>query len=163
MRGFVAIGLDSPKDSRNVGSTLRAAGCYGAAMVVVANARYSHSGTDTQKAWRHLPLIQVNDLFLAVPKGAVCVAVEITARSKPLMNYVHPERAYYIFGGEDRTLTDEVISQCRDCISIPTAHCMNLAATVNVVLYDRMAKNARRAPSVPRRLRSDKGSYSPKP
>lgn len=29
---------------------------------------------------------------------------------------------------------------CRDIIYVPTNGCMNLAATVNVILYDRMAK-----------------------
>ncbi len=54
---------------------------------------------------------------------------------------VHPVRAFYIFGGEDATLGGRVLSWCRDVIYIPTAYCMNLAATVNVVLYDRMTKN----------------------
>jgi tRNA(Leu) C34 or U34 (ribose-2'-O)-methylase TrmL len=149
-RGFSCIALDSPKDAKNVGSVLRAAGCYGVSMVVVSNARYKHSGTDTQKAWRHLPLIQTNKLDIAIPRGCVCVAVELVEGARPLPSYVHPERAFYIFGGEDRTLSPEVLAMCRDVVSIPTQFCMNLAATVNVVLYDRMAKEAPKAPSVGR-------------
>lgn len=35
-RGYAAIGLIRPKTPANVGAVLRAAGCYGAAMVAIA-------------------------------------------------------------------------------------------------------------------------------
>lgn len=140
-RGYFVVALDEPKDAKNIGGILRAAGCYGAAMVVVSKARYSTSAEDTQKTHRHLPLIQVNDLALVIPKDCVGVAVEMVDNAFPLPSYVHPERAFYIFGGEDRTLSDETLKLCRDKVFIPTRHCMNLAACVNVVLYDRLAKS----------------------
>ena len=34
----------------------------------------------------------------------------------------------------------KITDWCRDVVYIPTDKCMNLAATVNVVLYDRLAK-----------------------
>ncbi len=34
MRGYAAIGLDNPKTPANMGSVLRAAGCYQASLVV---------------------------------------------------------------------------------------------------------------------------------
>ena len=68
------------------------------------------------------------------------VAVDILTNAIPLPGYTHPERAFYIFGAEDSTLGYSITSWCRDIIYIPTNRCMNLAATVNVVLYDRMAK-----------------------
>ena len=46
MRGFAAIGLYNPKNTINIGSTLRAAGCYGAAMVAVTGRRYGRVPTD---------------------------------------------------------------------------------------------------------------------
>lgn len=45
-----------------------------------------------------------------------------------------------IFGPEDGTLGERVLSWCRDVVYVPTDRCMNLAATVNVILYDRAAK-----------------------
>ena len=36
----------------------------------------------------------------------------------------------------------EVLAWCRDVVYVPTRYCMNLAATVNVVLYDRASKQA---------------------
>lgn len=62
--------------------------------------------------------------------------------------YTHPDRALYIFGPEDGSLDKEIRDWCEDVIYIPTTGCMNLAATVNVVLYDRLAKgnNTRSGP-----------------
>lgn len=91
--------------------------------------------------YRHLPLIRVDDLKDIIPYDCVPVAIELTDKAKPLHKYIHPERAFYIFGAEDNTLGERVLNWCRDIIYIPTNGCMNLAACVNVVLYDRMAKN----------------------
>jgi tRNA(Leu) C34 or U34 (ribose-2'-O)-methylase TrmL len=145
MRGFSSIGLHNPKTPENVGSVLRAATCYEASLVAVAGSRYRRSVTDTTKAWRHLPLLQVDDLRQAVPFEAIPVAVDLVPDAIELPEYKHPERAFYIFGPEDGTLDESVLSWCRDRIMVPTAHCMNLAATVNVVLYDRLSKRLRGA------------------
>lgn len=146
-RGYAALGLFNPKNGLNVGSVLRAAGCYGAAMVAVSGPRptryMGRIPTDTQKAYRHLPLIACDDLHSVIPFDCAPVAVDLIEGAKSLFDYTHPERAFYIFGPEDGTLGKAVTSWCRDVLYIPTAHCMNLAATVNVVLYDRAAKRAR--------------------
>lgn len=139
-RGYSAIGLDNPKTNVNVGSVLRAAGVYGAAFVAASGRRYSSAPTDTMKHVRHLPLLQVEDVFSVVPYDCVPVAVDLVEGAIPLHEYVHPERAFYVFGAEDATLGDRVLSKCRDRVYIPTDGCMNLAATVNVVLYDRLSK-----------------------
>lgn len=143
-RGFAAIGLHMPKTPRNIGSVLRAAHCYGVAMVAHTGQRYRHASTDTMKAYRHLPLLGVDDLSAIVPKDCVPVAIDLLPGAHDLTTYVHPERAFYIFGPEDGTLGEKVTSWCRDKVFVPTAFCMNLAACVNVVLYDRMAKEARK-------------------
>lgn len=142
-RGYAAIGLHMPKTRANIGSVLRAAGCYGAAMVAATGQRYHRAPTDTQASYRHLPLIQTDDLHSVVPYDCVPVAVDLIEGARSLHGYTHPERAFYVFGPEDGTLGKAVTSWCRDVIYIPTIHCMNLAATVNVVLYDRMVKRMR--------------------
>lgn len=143
-RGYCAVGLHMPKTPANVGSVLRAAHCYGTAMVAKTGKRYHSATTDTMKAYRHLPLVQVEDLRLVVPHDCVAVAVDLLEGARSLVDYIHPERAFYIFGPEDGTLGKEITSWCRDKVYVPTAFCMNLAATVNVVLYDRAAKEQRR-------------------
>lgn len=140
MRGYAAVGLDHAKTPANVGGVLRAAQIYGAAMVSISGPRYRRWPTDTMKAWRHLPLVHVDDLRTVIPYDCVPVAVDLVPRAKSLPDYVHPERAFYIFGAEDQTLGARVLSWCRDVVYVPTSACMNLAATVNVVLYDRAMK-----------------------
>lgn len=144
-RGFAAIGLHRPKDPRNVGEVLRAAGCYGAAMVAASGTRYVRARTDTQAAHKHLPLLVCDDLQQLIPHAAIPVAVDLIEGATPLPSYRHPESAFYLFGPEDGTLGPEVLSWCRDVVYVPTARCMNLAATVNVVLYDRLVKQRERA------------------
>lgn len=139
-RGYCAIGLDNPKNKMNVGSVLRAAGCFGAALVAASGKRIKPGSTDTMKAHRHIPLIYVDDVFDALPYDCVPVAVDIIDGATPLSEYKHPERAFYIFGAEDATLNKRVTDRCRDVIYVETNRCMNLAAAVNVILYDRTAK-----------------------
>lgn len=146
-RGYAAIGLSQPKTPANIGGVLRAAGCYGAALVAVSGCRYQHHGTDTQKAHRHIPLITGESLHDMIPFDCVPVAVDLIEGARSIVEYVHPERAFYVFGPEDGTLGRSVLEWCRDTIYIPTLYCMNLAACVNVVLYDRLAKSLRTAQS----------------
>ncbi len=141
-RGYAAIGLQYPKTPENVGGTLRACGIYGAALVAMTGNRFGKHSTDTMKAWRHIPFIRVDDLRSAVPLGCIPVAVDLVEGARPLPSYTHPERAFYVFGPEDSTLGKETLNWCRDVIYVPTNGCMNLAACVNVVLYDRLAKSA---------------------
>jgi tRNA(Leu) C34 or U34 (ribose-2'-O)-methylase TrmL len=149
MRGYAAIGLVNPKTSANVGSAMRAAGCYGAALVVVSGNRperyMGRIATDTQKSYRHIPTLRVPDVFDAIPYDCVPVAVDLVPDARNLVYVVHPERAFYIFGPEDGTLGEAVTGRCKFSVQVPTRFCMNLAATVNVVLYDRLAKQERRS------------------
>ena len=144
MRGYAAIGLDNPKCAANAGGVMRAAGCYGASLVVLSGMRMSRWPTDTRKTWRRVPVLPVENLHDAIPFDCVPVAVDLIPGAQSLNSYTHPERAFYIFGAEDATLGERITSWCRDKIYIPTNGCMNLAATVNVVLYDRLAKQLAR-------------------
>ncbi len=141
-RGYAAIGLCRPKTPENVGSVIRAAHVYRAAMVAVSpeQPRFGRTRTDTQKGYRHIPVLTVDDLHSVIPFDCVPVAVELVDGARSLVTYKHPERAFYVFGPEDGTLGRQVLDWCRDVVYIPTAHCMNLAACVNVVLYDRLVK-----------------------
>ena len=140
MRGYSVVALDNPKTPLNVGSALRAARCFGAASVITSGRRYRRAPTDTLAAYRHMPLVQVEDLRGAIPFDCVPVAIDLVPGATPLHAYAHPERAMYVFGPEDGTLGERVLSWCRDRVYVPTLYCMNLAAAVNVVLYDRCAK-----------------------
>ena len=143
MRGYACIGLINPKTPANVGSAMRACGVYQATQLLFTGQRFKKAQkfvTDPQKHYKHIPLTHVEDLRNAIPYGCVPVAVDLLEGATPLPDYKHPERAFYIFGPEDGTLGTNTTSWCRDTIYVPTNGCMNLAATVNVILYDRLCK-----------------------
>lgn len=140
MRGYAAIALERCKCKENLGGALRAAGCYGASMLVISGGRLGKYSTDTMRQYKHMPAIETDDIMSVTPYGSTPVVVELSDRAKCLTNFKHPESAYYIFGPEDGSVSDDIIDQCKHVVSVPTSHCMNLAATVNVVLYDRAAK-----------------------
>lgn len=143
--GYSCIGLVNPKTPENVGSVMRAAGCYGVNSVFYTGTRYDNAKqfcTDTNSRHFDIPLIGVEDLKTIIPLDCVPVAVDLIKDAKPLPDYKHPPRAFYIFGPEDGTLKKEIINFCRETIYVPTNGSMNLATAVNVILYDRLAKGA---------------------
>lgn len=146
LRGYFAVGLYMPRDPKNVASALRACGAFGAAFLAYSGKRYERHAADTQKAYRHMPLIRCGDdpdsVLDVLPYDCVPVAVEVVDRAIPLQGYTHPERAFYVFGPEDGSISCEVMARCRDVVRIPSDFCLNLAAAVNVVLYDRRGKGA---------------------
>ena len=142
-RGFSCVGLYNPKNGANIGGALRAASCYQASLVAIVGRRTVRYPTDTHKTWRHTPVLFTLDLFGVMPHDCAPVAVEFLSGALLLPDYTHPARAMYIFGPEDGTLGRKILDRCRDVVQVPTQFCMNLAATVNVVLYDRMAKERR--------------------
>jgi tRNA(Leu) C34 or U34 (ribose-2'-O)-methylase TrmL len=148
---YSCIGLHNPKSPENVGSVMRAAGCYGVNSVFYTGRRYERARdfvTDTKRVHYDIPLIGVEDLRAILPLDCIPVAVELVPDARPLPTYTHPDRALYIFGPEDGSLDEDLRQWCEETIYIPTQGCMNLAATVNVVLYDRLAKgnNTRSGP-----------------
>lgn len=140
MRGFAGIGLLNSKNEANVGAAMRAAFCYNAKFIVIAGRRYKRQLTDTPATLKHIPLFETENLFDVMPRDCVPVAIEVVEKSISLPKYTHPERAFYIFGPEDGSISKSVLDKCRDIVSVPTKICMNLGATVNVILYDRLMK-----------------------
>ena len=144
-RGYACVALESPTDPVNIGHTLRAAMCFSARMVIISGAppglHLNRLLTDPQRAWRHIPTVQVDDLFEALPYDCAPVGVEMTEDATDLVQFAHPERACYIFGPENGSVTEETLARCEHVVKIPTALSLNLAAAVNVVLYDRLAKS----------------------
>ncbi len=140
---FAYLGLVNPKSPENVGMIIRAAGCYEAKKIFYTGTRFDRARqfyTDTKNSHEKIPLILAEDLLTTIPDGAKLVAVELAEGATPLMHFDHPEQAYYIFGPEDGSITQDLLDACDHVVYIPTVGCMNLAATVNVVLYDRLAK-----------------------
>ncbi|MFC4701663.1 RNA methyltransferase [Glaciecola siphonariae] len=144
MKKTVSIGLVNPKSATNVAVILRAAGCYGVSSVFYTGERFARAKEFNQdtKGMRHkIPTIAVSDLLEMTPIGAVPIAIELCEDAHPLPAFEHPDNAYYIFGPEDGSIPKHIVEGCTHKIYIPTFTSMNLAATANVVLYDRLAKS----------------------
>jgi tRNA C32,U32 (ribose-2'-O)-methylase TrmJ len=78
------------------------------------------------------------DTFTAL--GLEPVAVEVRDAAESLPHFVHPANAVYVFGPEDGSLARGDLTACHRFVRIPSRGCLNLAAAVNIVLYDRRAK-----------------------
>ncbi|OUS31279.1 23S rRNA methyltransferase [Thalassotalea sp. 42_200_T64] len=143
MTNKATIGLTNPKSPSNVGAVMRASGCYQVESVYYTGSRYGFASkfhTDTKNVSLNIPLSPAKSLLDVVPEGASIVCVDLVEGAIPLPEFQHPENAFYIFGPEDGTIEQSVVDNAADVVYIPTIGCMNLAATVNVVLYDRLAK-----------------------
>ena len=144
MDQYVGIGLVNPKSPSNVGSVMRAAGCYRANEVLYTGERYDRAAsfqTDTHQAASRLPLQRVDDLLHSVTNPVRIVCIELVVGAISLPTYQHHSRALYIFGPEDGSIDQAIVDQADDVLYVPTDMCMNLAASVNVLLYDRLAKS----------------------
>jgi tRNA(Leu) C34 or U34 (ribose-2'-O)-methylase TrmL len=156
----VTIGLTNPKTPSNVGGIMRAAGCYSVDQVIYTGHRYTHAAkfigsknnTDTQKLSEQIPLIAIDDFLqlkqpsireqlAKLPESTKIICVDLVEGAIPLPHFQHPDQALYVFGPEDGTIAQEVIDEADDVVYVPTVGCMNLAASVNVLLYDRLAKS----------------------
>jgi tRNA(Leu) C34 or U34 (ribose-2'-O)-methylase TrmL len=141
---MLIIGLTNPKSPENVGSAMRAAGCFSVDSVFYTGNRYDQAkkyNTDTNNANQHIPLVHVENLIDNIPENVEIVCVELVEGAMPLPKFEHPKNAMYIFGPEDGNLDKKTVQKARAVVYVPTIGCMNLAATVNVLLYDRMAKS----------------------
>jgi len=151
----VTIALTNPKTPTNVGAVMRAAGCYQVDHVIYSGTRYKQAAkyhqqllrTDTRNMQGKIPLVDVdnfinrNNLLENSPSSAKVICVDLVEGATPLPHFVHPSEAIYVFGPEDGTIDQAVIDNADDVVYVPTIGCMNLAATVNVLLYDRLAKS----------------------
>ena len=141
---YVKIGLINPKSPTNVGAVMRAAGCYQVNEVYFTGERFARAAkynTDTKDASLNIPLSCVDNLLDNIEGNMQVVCVDLIEGATPLPEFNHPANALYIFGPEDGTISQGVIDRADSVVYVPTVGCMNLAASVNVLLYDRLAKS----------------------
>lgn len=139
----VTIGLTNPKSATNVGAVMRAAGCFAVDKVIYSGQRYDRTvklNTDTKKIRSKIPLAQQDCLLTNKAEDVQVVCVDLVVGATPLPEFEHPAKALYIFGPEDGTISQQVIDNADAVVYIPTLGCLNLAASVNVLLYDRSIK-----------------------
>ena len=140
----IHLAIINPKSPENMGSILRAAGCYQAQSIRYTGERYARAKafqTDTKNVHLDIKVSHFDEIICkTTDKNLTKVAVELVEGAPPLPNFIHPETCLYIFGPEDGSIEQGIVDQCAHVVYLPTIGCMNLAATVNVLLYDRLAK-----------------------
>lgn len=140
-----SVALINPKYDRNVGAVLRACSCFGAKQLWWTGNRVSlDSGQrlpreERMKGYKDVEMRQHDYVFDEFP-GATPVAIEVRDNSEMLTDFVHPENPLYVFGPEDGSIPGVTLKHCHRFVIIPTRHCVNLAAAVYMVLYDRYLK-----------------------
>lgn len=161
---MTAVVLINPKTPYNVGSVIRACSIYGVPTLRWTGNRIT-TAEGRRKAGSHLkgnrPRLPREERLkdytgvdwteapddivssLAQLHDLIPIAVEKREDSEPLDTFAHPENALYVFGPEDGSIPKGVLAVCHRFVIIPTVQQtvpLNLAAAVNVVLYDRHAK-----------------------
>lgn len=165
----VAVLLIDPKYPHNVGAALRACALLGASVLYWTGndvpdpdkwppgARLPRE--ERMRCYKRTRLVHLsNDLQIAnaltvAPWGqtgaTIPVCVEIAPGAEDLRGFQHPHNAVYVFGREDGSVPKWVRSSCYRFLRIPNAlpehdpdgrTPFNLAAAVNITLYDRLAK-----------------------
>jgi tRNA C32,U32 (ribose-2'-O)-methylase TrmJ len=140
----VHIVLIDPKYPHNVGGVVRAASCYGADSVWIVGNRVQRELDllgrlpREERLRKYVPWSFVDKIEQAIV--GVPVAVELLNTTENLPLFEHPADVTYVFGPEDGNVPKGVLSVCHRFVSIPSYHCLNLAAAVYTVLYDRVVK-----------------------
>ena len=145
-RGYFGIGVERSKVAANVGTLWRSAYSLGASFIFTIGRRYPPQCTDVVKAWRHIPLLEyvdVEDFHRHIPYDCQVVGVEILPIAQALETFHHPQRAIYLLGPEDGSLSRAALDLCQAVVQFDSAYCLNVAAAGTVVLYDRRAKEKR--------------------
>jgi tRNA(Leu) C34 or U34 (ribose-2'-O)-methylase TrmL len=145
-----AVLLIDPKFAENVGGAIRACAAFETPVLRWTGTRVLDSKTVARRARlrAHAPEVDAavdsasdEQAFEHLTRhGLVPVAVELCEGATELGQFEHPENALYVFGPEDSSLSNALMDRCEHRVRIPVARCLNLAATVNVVLYDRQTK-----------------------
>ena len=162
-RGYSCVALDRPTDAVNVGHALRASFCFSARLLILGgkdeDIRIDRLITDPMRTYRHVPVVESDSILSVVPHGCSIVSIEFSEDAIPLMDFVHPERACYVFGPESDSVSSDILARSDHKVMIPTNASLNLGMTVNVVLYDRLAKGWTKIRSRRNRLLASGGPW----
>ncbi|HJS83744.1 MAG TPA: TrmH family RNA methyltransferase [Nitrososphaera sp.] len=141
--------LLNPKFAHNVGGTLRACSIWGVEKLTWTGDRVLDPDLwpkearlpreERMKLYREVKLQTVPRMTDLQSRGTP-VAVELRDQAENLFEFEHPEDAVYVFGPEDGSIDKGTLHACHRFVRIPSRACLNLAAAINVVLYDRAQK-----------------------
>jgi hypothetical protein len=96
---------------------------------------------ERMKGYKDVQLVNTDYPFDRFRPDIPVVGIELTTSSAPLTFFEHPDEVLYVFGPEDGSINRSFRRHCHEMLYIPAKHCLNLAAAVYVVLYDRVHKD----------------------
>lgn len=137
--------LQNPKYSQNVASAIRGCACFGITTLRFTGERFHPDKLDRfprefrMKDYKTVNIAHDDRPFDSFPE-LVPVCVELLPGAVSLPQFQHPPNAMYVFGPEDGSVNQVFRRHCHFFVQIPSVHCLNLAAALNVVLYDRQSK-----------------------
>lgn len=154
-----AIVLIDPKYPHNVGAAIRACSCFEVKSLVwtgqrVDPAKYVRLPREERmKGYKRVEFRNHERPLELFADNPVPVCVEVFDTSEPLTTFEHPENALYVFGPEDGYVPQVMRRLCHRFVHIPAHFCLNLSASVNVVLAHRLMSRqlAGKQPIVPLR------------
>lgn len=141
-RGYFGIGVEGISKSGNLGNLVRSAHAFGASFFFTINDAISMKDmavSDTSASPAHLPFYRYSGVAdLTLPKDCALVGVELIDGAQDLPNFMHPQRAAYVLGPEDGSLSPTLMARCTHFVKIPAKFCINVGVAGALVMYDRM-------------------------
>lgn len=139
-RGYYGIAFYEPKFIENIGTIMRSAFVFDVDFIATINGRYSRTAMDTVDAKKHIPVFNYDswgDFTRYIPDNCRVVALEVDG-DRRLATFIHPKRALYVIGGEDRDVPQSMFIDER--VRIDTSYCLNMGVAASILMYDRQKK-----------------------
>lgn len=149
---MTSVILQDVKYPHNLAAAIRACACFGVDQLLWTGERFSFTEgerlprEERMKGYSDVKVLATERPFDHVDRvsadqrtsRSVKVCVELMPTSAPLTRFTHPEHATYVLGPEDGYVNQAFRGLCHVFVYIPSYHCLNLAAALNVVLAHRM-------------------------
>lgn len=138
--GYFGIGIENAKTEYNVGGLWRSAQILGASFIFTIGRRYEKQSTDTTKTWRNIPLFKYDtfeQFYANIPYSCFLVGVELTEKATEIERFWHPQRAIYLLGPEDGSISPAAQSKCQSMIKLPGTPCYNVAVAGSLIMFHR--------------------------
>jgi tRNA(Leu) C34 or U34 (ribose-2'-O)-methylase TrmL len=140
-----AVILCDPQFAHNLGGAIRACSCWGFTQLWWTGETFKIKKgqrlprEERMKGYNEVAVYH-HDKPLDFFSGCTPVAVELRRNSEKLHHFERPDNAVYIFGPENGSIPKALLHLCHRFVVIPSHHCLNLAAAINVIGYDRRLK-----------------------
>jgi len=167
-----SVVLVNPKHPANLGQAWRACSGFGVEQLWFTGDRMFRACAgltrlpreERMKGYKDVTVIHDDRFLDRFDSPVIPVCVEVMHGAEDLTTFAHPKNALYIFGPEDGSVPKWLHYHCHRFLGIPTDHCLNLAAAVCTILYDRRAKRvlAGLEPNIPlhERIKEQRGFIS---